>query len=58
MTQKKKRHASYSQRNEFWQGIDMDRYHEDSNYREKVEKAWDQHKYLYDANYSEKRLQE
>lgn len=48
MTQKKKRHASYSQRNEFWQGIDMDKYHNNADYREKVEKAWDNHRYLYD----------
>ena len=47
MTFKKKKHASYSQRNEFWQSIDMDRYHSDEDYREKVEHAWDQHRYLY-----------
>lgn len=48
MTFKKKHHASYSQRNEFWQGVDMDKYWTSSDYREKVEQAWDKHKYLYD----------
>ena len=49
MTFKKKRHASYSERNEFWQSVDMDRYHNDNDYREKVEHAWDQHRYLYET---------
>lgn len=48
MTFKKKTHASYSQRNEFWQGVDMDLYFSSENYRDKVERAWDKHKYLYD----------
>lgn len=47
MTFKRKTHASYSQRNEFWQDVDMDKYFADSDYREKVEYAWDQHRYLY-----------
>lgn len=48
MTFKKKQHASYSQRHEFWQDVDIDKYWADLNYREKVEAAWDKHKYLYD----------
>lgn len=48
MTFKKKTHASYSQRNEFWQTVDMDKYWADTDYREKVEHAWDKHRYLYE----------
>lgn len=48
MTFKRKTHASYSQRNEFWQSVDMDKYWADTNYRDKVEKAWDKHRYLYE----------
>ena len=48
MTQRKKTHASYSQRHEFWQSVDMELYHNNLNYREKVERAWDKHRYLYD----------
>lgn len=51
MTQRKKSHASYSQRNEFWESVDMDLYHSSESYRIKVEKAWDQHRYLYDERY-------
>ena len=48
MTQRKKTHASYSQRKEFWDTVDMDKYFNNTEYREKVEHAWDKHRYLYD----------
>lgn len=48
MTFKKKHHASYSQRKEFWENVDMDKYWNDADYRDKVEYAWDKHRYLYD----------
>ena len=48
MTFKKKHHASYSQRNEFWQNVNMDKYWASTDYREKVEAAWDKHRYLYE----------
>lgn len=51
MTQRKKQHASYSQRNDFWQDIDMDTYFMSDIYRDKVDKAWDQHRYLWDKKY-------
>ena len=53
MTQKKKHHASYSQRNDFWQDVDMDEYYNNLEYREKIEKAWDNHRYLWDERTKE-----
>lgn len=51
MTFKKKHHASYSQRNDFWNDVDMDEYYMSDIYREKVDKAWDNHRYLWDKEY-------
>ena len=51
MTFKKKTHASYSQRNDFWQSVDMNEYYMSDRYREEVDRAWDQHRYLWDKKY-------
>lgn len=45
---KPKHKATQEERIEFWQSVDMERYYNETEYREKVEKAWDRHRYLYD----------
>lgn len=51
MTQRKKSHASYSQRNDFWQNVDMNEYYMSDRYREEIDRAWDQHRYLWDKQH-------
>ena len=40
--------ATLEEKAAFWAAVDMERYNNELEYREKVEAAWHQHKYLYD----------
>ena len=45
---KPKHKATLEEKAAFWAAVDMERYYNELEYREKVEKAWDRHRYLYD----------